>query len=226
MQRRPMQQRQVHQVKALYAGQIRILQPSGDRTGIYKEPVTRVIVSKLGIDGDIQVDKRYHGGPDKALHQFAINSYARIVEQFPELTGTAVSGSIGENLTVPEMDECSVCIGDIYRLGEVTVQVSEPRQPCWKINAKYGVEKLSEFIDQQGMAGWYYRVLEEGIINVGDDVTLIERPNDNVTIDYFNRVKGQHHPAPDELDVLIDAAGLAEGLKNRLKERKDYLSEQ
>lgn len=221
-----MLRRQAYQVKGLYAGQVRILEPSGDRTGIYKEPVTRVAVGKLGIDCDVQVDKRYHGGHDKALHQFAINSYARIIEQFPELADTAVPGSIGENLTIPEMDEYSVCIGDIYRLGGVTVQVSEPRQPCWKINAKYGVEQLSEFIDLQGMAGWYYRVLEEGIINVGDEAALLEQPNKNITIDYFNKVKRQGRPAVEELNILINATGLADGLKNRLQERKNYLNGQ
>ncbi len=219
-----MQKRQVYQVSALYAGAVRILEPSGDRTGIFKESVTTVKVGKLGIDGDVQVDKRYHGGPDKALHQFAINSYKRIIDQFPDLTDTAVPGSIGENLTVSDMDETSVCIGDIYRLGKVTVQVSEPRQPCWKINAKYGVEKLSEFIDQQGLAGWYYRVLEEGIVSVGDEVTLLERPNKNITIDFLNNIKAQHHPGLEELSILINAVGLASGLKKRLKERRSYLN--
>jgi len=212
------------QVQALYAGQAKILEPSGDRTGIYKTAITQAVVGELGIEGDVQVDKRYHGGPDKALHQFAVNSYARIIEQFPSLEDAAVQGSIGENLTIAAMDEYSVCIGDIYRLGEVTVQVSEPRQPCWKINAKYGVEKLTEYIDQERMAGWYYRVLESGLINVGDEIVLLERPNQEITIDYFNLIKNQHRPSLDELVSLVNAVGLAAGLKKRLQERCDFFN--
>jgi MOSC domain-containing protein YiiM len=211
------------QIQALFAGQARILESSGDRTGIYKTAIAQATVAALGIEGDVQVDKRYHGGPDKALHQFAINSYARIIEQFPSLEAAAVPGSIGENLSIADMDESSVCVGDIYRLGNVLVQVSEPRQPCWKINAKYGVEQLSEYIDQERIAGWYYRVLEEGVIRVGDEVSLLERPNENITIDYFNRIKGLHRPSLDELLNLINAVGLADKLKKRLQERSDYL---
>lgn len=210
------------QIQALYAGQARILEPSGDRTGIYKTATTQATVGEHGIEGDIQVDKRYHGGPDKALHQFATSSYARIIKQFPGLRDAAVPGSIGENLTIADMDEYSVRIGDIYRLGKITVQVSEPRQPCWKINAKYGVEKLSEYIDQERMAGWYYRVLEGGVLCVGDEVTLLERPNENITIEYFNRIKNQHRPSTDELLSLVNAVGLAASLKKRLRERNDY----
>jgi MOSC domain-containing protein YiiM len=206
-------------VQALYAGKAQILEPSGDRTGIFKMRITRAKVGRLGIEGDVQVDKRYHGGPDKALHQFAIGSYRRIVEQFPDLADKAIPGSIGENLSVADMDEYSVCIGDIYRLGKVLVQVSEPRQPCWKINAKYGVEQLTEYIDQEGMAGWYYRVLEAGEVRIGDQVTLLERPNETITIDHFNQIKGQQRPDPDALASLINAEGLAVSLKERLQAR-------
>lgn len=208
-------------VQALYAGKAQILEPSGDRTGIFKTLITRAKVGRLGIEGDVQVDKRYHGGPDKALHQFSIGSYGRIIDQFPALADKATPGSIGENLSVAGMDEYSVCIGDIYRLGKVLVQVSEPRQPCWKINAKYGVEQLTEYIDQKGMAGWYYRVLEAGEVRIGDQVALLQRPNETITIDYFNQIKGQQRPEPDALTSLINAEGLAVSLKERLQARQD-----
>ncbi|MBV1931655.1 MAG: MOSC domain-containing protein [Porticoccaceae bacterium] len=207
------------EVQALYAGKAQILEPSGDQTGIFKTLITRAHVGRLGIDGDVQVDKRYHGGSDKALHQFAIGSYGRIIEQFPDLADKAIPGSIGENLSVAGMDEYSVCIGDIYCLGKVLVQVSEPRQPCWKINAKYGVEQLTEYIDQQGMAGWYYRVLEVGGVRIGDEVTLLERPNETITINYFNQIKGQQRPEPEALARLINAEGLAVSLKESLQAR-------
>lgn len=208
------------EVQALYAGKARLLEPSGERSGIFKTLITRAKVSSLGIEGDIQVDKRYHGGPDKALHQFAIGSYRRIIEQFPALADKAIPGSIGENLSVADMDEFSVCIGDIYRFGQVTVQVSEPRQPCWKINAKYGLEGLTEYIGEQRMAGWYYRVLTAGEVCIGDRVNLLERPNEMITIDYFNQVMAQPRPDTAELSRLVGAVGLAASLKKRLQARQ------
>ncbi len=208
---------------AIYAGSVRTLAPSGEPTGIYKLPIEMANVGALGIEGDVQVDKRYHGGPDKALHQYAEVNYARIAAAFPVLDGLAVPGSIGENLTIPGMAEDSVCIGDVYRIGEVVVQVSEPRQPCWKINAKYGVEGLTEFIQDQGIAGWYYRVLEAGRIQVGESVTLQERYNEGVTITQANRVIHRQTENAASVDRLIAACGIAEGLKNRLiKRREDH----
>jgi MOSC domain-containing protein YiiM len=105
----------------------------------------------------------------------------------------------------------------------VVVQVSEPRQPCWKINAKYGVEGLTEFIQDQGIAGWYYRVLEAGRIQVGESVTLQERYNEGVTITQANRVIHRQTENAASVDRLIAACGIAEGLKNRLiKRREDH----
>lgn len=212
-------------INRLYAGSAQTLEPSGQRTGIYKNPIRKARVGLLGIEGDVQVDKRYHGGPDKALHQFAVGSYTHITTHYPSLADKAIPGSIGENLTIEGMSETTVCIGDTYRLGKVLVQVSEPRQPCWKINARYEVEKLSEFIEQRRIAGWYYRVLETGAMIVGDEVVLIERVNEQITIDHFNDVKNQHRPALSALDQLIAAKGLASGLKQRLMERLAYLKD-
>ena len=210
-------------IEALYAGSVRTLEPSGDRTGIFKKPIEQASIGELGIAGDVQVDKRYHGGADKALHQFALSSYQKIIEQYPDLQGKAVPGSIGENLSIKDMDEHNVCIGDVYQLGKVIIQVSEPRQPCWKINAKYGVGELSEYIERQRIAGWYYRVLKGGDVSLGEQVSLLERLNGSITIDYFNRVKNQHRPSQSGLESLINAKGLATGLKEKLQARLDYL---
>ena len=154
-----------------------------------------------------------------------MDSYSCIIAHYPSLADKALPGSIGENLTIEGMSEQTVCIGDVYRLGKVRVQVSEPRQPCWKINARYGIDKLSEFIEQRRIAGWYYRVLETGEVTVGDEVVLVERFNENITIDYFNDVKNQHRPVLNMLDQLIAATGLAAGLKQRLLERRAYLQD-
>ncbi len=211
------------EIQGLYRGKVQTLQPSGENTGIYKQPVSHVDVDELGINGDVQVDKRYHGGSDKALHQYSLPSYRRIIEAYAELENIAVPGSIGENLTVAEMDEATVCIGDKYRFGSVLVQVSEPRRPCWKINAIFKQTDLTELIECEGITGWYYRVLEAGEINLGDRAVLVDRPNPQITIAYFNSILNGTGSSPDELTSLIECAGLATYLRQRLEKRRAAL---
>ncbi|OUS10065.1 hypothetical protein A9Q89_12035 [Gammaproteobacteria bacterium 53_120_T64] len=206
-------------IQGLYRGKSQILKPSSEYTGIYKQPVSCVDVDKLGIQGDVQVDKRYHGGLDKALHQYSLPSYQRIIEAYAELDGVAVPGSIGENITIAEMSEATVCIGDTYRFGSVLVQVSEPRRPCWKINAVFKQGDLTEFIARERITGWYYRVLESGEMSLGSAAELVERPNPNVTIDYFNAVLNCAQSSRAELATLIECTGLAAYLRERLQTR-------
>ena len=210
-------------IQGLYRAKAQILQPSGEYTGIYKQPVSRVEVGELGIQGDVQVDKRYHGGPDKALHQYSLPSYRRIIEAYAELDGVAVPGSIGENITIAQMSEATVCIGDKYRFGTVLVQVSEPRRPCWKINAIFKQSDLTAFIEREGITGWYYRVLEAGKMSLGGTAELVERPNAQVSVEHFNAILNCTQSSRAELATLIECTGLATYLRERLEKRSEEL---
>ena len=86
-----------------------------------------------------------------------------------------VRGSIGENLSVDGWDENNVCIGDIFRLGDARIQVSQPRSPCWKIDRRYGQDGMAKLIAAQGLTGWYFRVIEEGAVAPGCAFALLER---------------------------------------------------
>lgn len=200
-----------------------MLEPEGHRTGIFKDPVEEADVGKLGIVGDQQADRRYHGGPEKALHQFSVMAYEMIVSEYPQLAGIAIPGSMGENISSNHLADSNVCIGDCYRIGEVLVQVSQPRSPCWKINHRFSVNKLSLFVERQRITGWYYRVLETGHILSGDSIRLVERVNEGVSIDYFQQVYKQHRPELAELDKLIVCKGLNEEWRSRLSSRRKYL---
>ena len=210
-------------IQGLYRGKAQILKPSSEYTGIYKQPVSFVAVDELGIQGDVQVDKRYHGGPDKALHQYSLPSYRRIIEAYAELDGVAVPGSIGENITIAEMSEATVCIGDKYHFGTVLVQVSEPRRPCWKINAIFKQSDLTAFIEREGITGWYYRVLEAGEISLGDTAELVARANPKISIEYFNAILNCAQSSRAELATLIECTGLANYLRERLEKRSEEL---
>lgn len=211
-------------ISALFAGQLRTLEPEGQQTGIFKQAVEHAEVTSTGFSNDRQADRRYHGGPEKALHQYAQASYAIMISAYPQLRGEAVPGSMGENLSSPGLDEKSVCIGDIFRIGEVLVQVSQPRTPCWKISHRFGIDKLSKFVEERRITGWYYRVLETGSLHRGDPVKLVERPNEGVTIRDFLDIRNQHRPAPQALDRLINCIGLNQAWREKLSQRKAFLA--
>jgi len=130
--------------------------------------------SYLGLKSDIQVDKRFHGGLDKAIHIGSIKhfqSFHKIYDK--ELDKLA----IGCNIFVNNYIEETVCIGDIYSIDEIEIEVTQPRQPCWKIGALFGKE-VSRFIVKESATGWYVRVLKEGIININSEMILKKRVSD------------------------------------------------
>jgi MOSC domain-containing protein YiiM len=176
-----------------------------------------------GLVGDVQADRRVHGGPEKALHHYAAENYARLTVAFLECAGALLPGSIGENISTHGWREDSVCISDIFRIGTALVQVSQPRSPCWKINHKFGVADMSRFVADHGVTGWYYRVIEEGDIGVGDGFELQERPAPQVTLARLWQANIAHRPALDELAELMAAPGLTLGWVQKLSERRDWL---
>lgn len=142
-------------------------------TGIYKEPVAgAVAVRALGLDGDVQVDKRYHGGPGKAVYSFAAEDYAA---WGTELGAPLGPGSFGENLTTEGLDESAVREGDVYRFGGAELQAVEPRQPCGTLAMKFDDAKLPKKFVRKGRFGIYWRVVKEGRIRAGDPIRALSR---------------------------------------------------
>ena len=202
----------------LYSGKLTNIGEKRSPTGIYKQSMSRVSVNGLGIIGDIQVDKRYHGGPEKALHQYALSSYEKIIKRYPLLHKQANPGMIGENLSATDMNEHNVCIGDIYKVGNTILQVSSPRIPCWKIDAKFKQPDLHQFISQHRLNGWYYRVLQAGDITLRDVFFLQQRLNVGITVDTMLKVI--HDEAKQQLvELVINAIGLDPEWQKRLQKK-------
>lgn len=150
-------------------------------TGFYKEPVeTEVRLTRLGIEGDAVADTRNHGGPDKAVLCYADSHYRLWAAEYPDLSMSG--GALGENLTLTGIDESGVCIGDRFRIDSCEVEVSQPRQPCWKIARRWGVKTMTKRVTQTGRTGWYVRVLAEGPLRQGLPCELIDRPNPDWTV--------------------------------------------
>lgn len=211
-------------VVILYTGGIRPLPPENQPTGMFKrERLEPVWVGLEGLAGDAQADRRVHGGPEKALHQYPVAHYARLARAFPQAAALLVRGSIGENLSVAGWDEENVCIGDVFRLGAARIQVSQPRSPCWKIDRRYGVDGMTRLIDEEGITGWYFRVLEEGEVAPGCAFELLERPAPDVTTAQLWRSWRAHRPYPAALEALAATPGLAPNWVKKLTERAAWL---
>ena len=172
-------------------------------SAIDKAPIKEAVaVNFMGLTTDEQADRRHHGGPLKAVHQLPVATYEKINAEF----GLKVRvGTLGENLTteavngLPAMDESTVCIGDIFQYGgqygntdnnnSVQLRIVQPRRPCYKINDQIGQFKLNKvpniasWVTKQGIAGWYFQVVRDGMINTDLPVYLIERPYPFATLE-------------------------------------------
>jgi MOSC domain-containing protein YiiM len=158
-------------------------------TGMCKKPVSiPLVLTAQGFEGDGVGDLKHHGGSDKAVCVYAIDYY----KYWEKILGRKMpDAAFGENLSVTELKEDNICIGDIYRAGMATVQVSQPRQPCSTLAARYGREDFVKLVVDSSRTGFYFRVLEGGIVNAGDVLSLVEQDPRRVSISYANRI--YHH---------------------------------
>ncbi|QID17346.1 MOSC domain-containing protein [Nitrogeniibacter mangrovi] len=211
-------------IDLVFAGGMGVLAPEGQRSGIFKRRIAGPArVEAHGIVGDEHGDPRVHGGPEKAVHQYAADNYAHLAQAFPQCSNALVPGSLGENLSALHLTERNVHIGDIFRAGSTVLQVSQPRSPCWKISHRFGIERMSMHVAQTRITGWYYRVIEPGLIQQGDEMRLLDRQTERFSIDQFWQVQSSHRPALDDLLELAAVPGLAEDWKRRLIERVKWL---
>ncbi|WP_459621295.1 MOSC domain-containing protein [Burkholderia sp. 3C] len=210
-------------IEHLFAGGITELGPEGHLTGIYKTRIADADVDLSGIRGDQQADRRVHGGPEKAVHQYAFENYSVLGRQFRDCEPLLLAGSVGENICAPGLTEASVCIGDVYQAGTAILQVSQPRRPCWKIDHRLGASGVTAFIARTGITGWYYRVLRPGKLAVGDGMDLIERPDPAFSIERFWEIQMAHRPRIDAVSALAAADGLAPEWVQRLTHRAEWL---
>jgi MOSC domain-containing protein YiiM len=191
-------------------------------TGFFKMPIEgQVFVGATNLTGDGQADLINHGGIDKAVLAYSADHYSKWRNELcvPDMP----YGAFGENLTIVGLSEESVCIGDIFRIGAVTFEVSQPRQPCWKLARRWRMHELTGLVVSNGRSGWYLRVLEQGWIESQMRVALIERPNPAWSIARANEIL--HHRRTDlPLTLeLADVPRLATSWVEELHERAQRL---
>ena len=164
-------------IDALLTGKARRFGAKGEPSAIDKRAVEgRRVVGALGIAGDEQADLSVHGGPDKAIHHYPRDHYDWWAETIGDHALLQDAGAFGENISTSGLTESAACIGDRYRLGIALVEISQGRQPCWKLGHRFGIATLPATVVSSRRGGWYYRVIEDGAVGAGDALELMERP--------------------------------------------------
>lgn len=210
---------------SLFVGGIRPLPESGRPSGIYKQLVsTPLALGAEGFAGDHQADRRVHGGPEKAVHLYPAAHYARLAARFPEGAARFVPGSIGENISTLDLDEGHVRIGDIWRLGEARLQVCQPRNPCWKIDERFGLEGIAGFIAEQRLTGWYWRVVTPGRVAPDDELLPAQIATEAPTLAEAMLLWQDHRPPLSDLERLAATPGIARQWKDKIDARLNWLS--
>jgi len=191
-------------------------------TGFFKSPIEApVFVGTTNIAGDGPADLKHHGGIDKAVLAYSADHYSKWRDELrlPDMP----HGAFGENLTIAGLAEESVCIGDILRIDAVTFEVSQPRQPCWKLARRWRMHELVAAVVRTGRTGWYLRVVEQGWIEPGIPVELLDRPNPVWSIARANHIL--HHRQTD-MPLALELAAvprLSNSWVNELRERAERL---
>lgn len=144
-------------------------------TGIFKKSVSEIFLGYTDVENDNVIERKYHGGVDKACYLYSSDHYQYWKELYPDLDWSY--GMFGENITVKDLDETELYIGDIFEIGSATIQISEPRLPCYKLGVRFGSQKIIKEFNNTTFSGAYVRVLKNGIIKPNDEFKLVEKHN-------------------------------------------------
>ena len=194
-------------VDALCVGRCQPLGPRGVPSGIRKAAVTqRISLTATGFAGDEQGDRRHHGGPDKAIHHYPREHHAAWAADIGPHPLLQQAGAFGENLSTTGLQEADVAIGDRFALSDAIVEVSQGRQPCFRLNLRFGLPGMARAMQHSGRTGWYYRVIQEGMVASGDRLRLLDRPTPAWTVARLHRIL---HLDPLDRDELRGMAALA-----------------
>lgn len=167
-----------------------------------------------GLAGDAVGDTKIHGGAEKAIHLYPHDHYALWAAEQPAMAGQlAMPGAFGENFSVAGIDEADVCLGDIVEIGSAQLQVSQPRQPCWKLGVRFDLPLLPRLVQKSGRTGWYYRVLKPGSLSRGDEIRLLDRHHPGWDIARTLRVLYVDMLDRTALGALAELAGASPGLR-------------
>ena len=187
-----------------------------EQTGIFKTPVSEPLYLKTNdVSNDTVIDRVHHAGVHKACYLFAADNYPYWKNLYPQLEWNW--GMFGENLTVEGLDESKIRVGDIYKLGTAMVQISQPREPCYKLGIRFGTQDiLRQFIDHN-KPGTYVRILQEGEVKTGDHLELQEQSENTLTTQQFYELMFMREKSNELLTLFMENPSVPQYKKERYR---------
>jgi len=180
------------------------------RTAIWKDPVRgRCPVGRLNLDGDGQGDLAGHGGEQRAVFVYQIESYRYWQEQLKRTD--FVHGQFGENFTVEGLPDDAVCIGDRYQIGSALFEVTQPRVTCYRVGIRMNEPRMPALLTSSGRPGFYFRVLQEGEVGAGDEIVKVGEANERMTVAEINALLYSPNHARDRLERALRIDALSPG---------------
>lgn len=184
-----------------------------EQTGIGKKPVKELQLTKSIIKGDGVAATEFHGGEERVVCLYPFEHYAKWEKEYSMKLDIP---AFGENLTATDMLEKDIFIGDIFSVGSAVIQVTQGRIPCAKISKFNGVNLLSRVVET-GFTGYFFRVLEEGIIHEDSNIKLVERTQEKVSILHANKVMFHDRSNAKAIEEILQVKELASVWKNKLE---------
>lgn len=205
-------------LEALAVGAVRAL--GSVTSAMHKTPVDGALeLGPEGLVGDAQADRRHHGGVDKAVHHYPRDHYAAWRAELGDLPWLDAPGAFGENFSTTGLVEADVCLGDRWSIGGALLEVSQARQPCFKLGLRFGRKDMPRLVQATGRTGWYYRVLQPGEVQVGDALELVARPHPEWPLTRARSVLYDRTLDRDELRALAALPRLAESWRTLVERR-------
>lgn len=187
-----------------------------EQTGIFKYPTTDALfLGKNDVSKDTVIDRVHHAGINKACYLFSVDQYPYWKNLYPSLNWDW--GMFGENLTIKGLDESKVRIGDIYKIGGALVQVSQPREPCYKLGVRFGSQEILRQFINHNHPGTYVRVLEEGEVQKGDAVALQQQSKNTLTVQQFYELVYAKEKPKAMLQLFMSNESVPQYKKERYK---------
>jgi MOSC domain-containing protein YiiM/ferredoxin-NADP reductase/ferredoxin len=179
-------------------------------TAIWKDPVAgRCRVGRLNLDGDEQGDLAGHGGEQRAVYVYQIESYRYWQQQLNQ--NDFVYGQFGENFTIEGLPDADVCIGDRYRIGSAVFEVTQPRVTCYRLGIRMNEPRMPALLTSNGRPGFYMRVLEQGDLAAGDEIVKVGEAAERMTVAAINALLYSPNHPRDQLERALRIEALSPG---------------
>jgi MOSC domain-containing protein YiiM/ferredoxin-NADP reductase len=182
-------------------------------TGIWKNPVDgRCRVGRLNLEGDGQGDLAGHGGEQRAVFVYQIESYRYWQDQLNRTD--FVHGQFGENFTIEGLPDDAVCIGDRYRIGRALFEITQPRVTCYRVGIRMNEPRMPALLTSSGRPGFYFRVLQEGEVGAGDEIEKVGEAQERMTVAEINALLYSPNHARDRLERALRIEALSPGWRS------------